>query len=127
MAEYQLLPDNITGPNTTVLRIADQAYIPDDPANTDRIVYNEWLADGGVPDPAIVTPPPPVVLSADQRIDAGVAAAFGTAEAAFNAINAIPHSGPIPARYEALLTQTKVLAASYLALLGALYDIYPEE
>lgn len=54
MAEYQLLNDT-----TTVLRTADGAYIPDDPANIDRQTYDQWLADGGVPDPAPPLPDPP--------------------------------------------------------------------
>jgi hypothetical protein len=49
MAEYQLTH------SPTVIRTADQAYVPDDPANRDRAVYSQWLADGGVPDP----PAPP--------------------------------------------------------------------
>lgn len=47
MAEYQELRDT-----ATVLRRADQAYIPDDPANIDRQAYDDWLADGNQPDPA---------------------------------------------------------------------------
>jgi hypothetical protein len=49
MAEYQLTH------TPTVIRTADQAHIPDDPANRDRAVYTQWVADGGVPDP----PAPP--------------------------------------------------------------------
>lgn len=50
MAQYQLTASN------TVIRTADLAYIPDDPANRDRIEYEKWLADGGEPDPYV--PPP---------------------------------------------------------------------
>jgi hypothetical protein len=49
MADYQLTATDV------VIRTADQAYIPPDPANRDRIEYEQWLADGGVPDP--VEPP----------------------------------------------------------------------
>jgi hypothetical protein len=52
MAEYQLTATE------TILRTADQAWIPNDPANRDRIEYDEWLAEGGVPDPYV--PPPEV-------------------------------------------------------------------
>jgi hypothetical protein len=50
MAEYQLTQSDI------VIRTADQAFIPNDPANRDRAEYDKWLADGGVPDPYV--PPP---------------------------------------------------------------------
>lgn len=52
MADYQLTDTSM------VIRTADQASIPDDPANVDRQEYEQWLADGGVPDPATPTPPP---------------------------------------------------------------------
>lgn len=47
---YQLIANS-----TSVLRRADNATIPDDPANRDRQVYETWIADGNTPDPA---PPP---------------------------------------------------------------------
>jgi hypothetical protein len=51
---YQLLPtSSITGqPASSVKRIADNAYIPFDPANTDYQAYLKWLADGNQPLPA---------------------------------------------------------------------------
>jgi hypothetical protein len=52
MAEYQLINSPFPGIRQSVLRVADQAYIPDDPANRDWAEYQQWLADGGVPDPA---------------------------------------------------------------------------
>jgi hypothetical protein len=61
-SDYQLLNDT-----TTVLRVEDQAYIPNDPANRDWQTYDQWLADGGVPDPAPLPPepPPPAPLELD--------------------------------------------------------------
>jgi hypothetical protein len=47
MADYQLTATDI------VIRTADQANIPNDPANRDRAEYEQWLADGGVPDPYV--------------------------------------------------------------------------
>ena len=35
-----------------VIRLADMAYIPFDPDNTDYQAYLKWVADGGVPTPA---------------------------------------------------------------------------
>lgn len=52
MADYQLTASD------AVIRTEDQALIPNDPANRDRAEYDEWLDDGGVPDPYVELPPP---------------------------------------------------------------------
>lgn len=51
---YKLTPKNrITGEDSnTVLRVADNATIPFDPANNDYQAYLAWLAEGNVPEPA---------------------------------------------------------------------------
>jgi len=50
MYKLYKLPDG-TYPKI-VLRIADNAFIPFDPANTDYQQYLEWLAEGNTPEEA---------------------------------------------------------------------------
>jgi len=47
---YQLLLDN-GSPAQGIKRLADNAYIPFDPANTDYQEYLAWLAEGNEPLP----------------------------------------------------------------------------
>jgi hypothetical protein len=49
---YQLLSDTPMGAATYIKRIADNAFIPFDPANTDYAEYLKWLAEGNTPLPA---------------------------------------------------------------------------
>jgi hypothetical protein len=49
---YQLLPDQFGQPVTCIKRIADNAFIPFDPANRDYAEYLKWLAEGNEPLPA---------------------------------------------------------------------------
>lgn len=51
---------------TTILRLADNASIPNDPANTDYAAYLQWLSKGNTPEP--VDPiPVPVITSVTMR------------------------------------------------------------
>ncbi|KYK50041.1 hypothetical protein A1D31_22275 [Bradyrhizobium liaoningense] len=45
MAEYRLTE------TVLVIRTVDGAFIPPDEGNADWQAYQQWLADGGVPDP----------------------------------------------------------------------------
>ena len=49
---YQLCLDTSTGAATCIKRIADNAFIPFDPANTDYQEYLKWLEAGNTPLPA---------------------------------------------------------------------------
>lgn len=49
---YQLQPNTPMGAAICIKRIADSAFIPFDPANTDYAEYLKWLAEGNTPIPA---------------------------------------------------------------------------
>lgn len=53
----------------TILRLTDNAFIPNDPGNRDYREYLDWLEEGNTPEPApIVEPPAP--LTTEQKLEA---------------------------------------------------------
>ena len=56
----------------TILRLADNAYIPPDPANTDYAAYLEWLAAGNTPEPAPEPEPVPELTPAEKLAASGL-------------------------------------------------------
>jgi hypothetical protein len=55
--------------SATILRLADNAFIPPDPANTDYAAYLEWVEAGNTPEPA-PEQPAPVELTTEQKLEA---------------------------------------------------------
>jgi hypothetical protein len=55
-----------------ILRLADNAFIPQDPANTDYATYLEWVEEGNTPEPAPAPPEPEPapVLTTEQKLEA---------------------------------------------------------
>jgi len=53
----------------TILRLADNAFIPQDSANIDYQEYQDWLAEGNTPEPA-PEPEPVPVLTPEQKLEA---------------------------------------------------------
>ena len=48
---YKLCPQ-YNNEATSIKRLADNVFIPFDPANTDYQEYLKWLAEGNTPEPA---------------------------------------------------------------------------
>lgn len=69
------MPDYQLTDSTIVIRLADGANIPDDPANSDRQRYLQWLYAGGVPLPPEPQAADPsrlqtaIVQATQQRLD----------------------------------------------------------
>ena len=66
---YQLTTGN------TILRLADNAFIPPDTGNRDYREYLEWLDAGNTPEPAPVPPAPAVLTPAEKLAAAGLTVA----------------------------------------------------
>ena len=54
----------------SILRLADNAYIPNDLGNRDFAEYTAWLADGNTPEPAPPEPAPPAPLTPAEKLTA---------------------------------------------------------
>lgn len=56
----------------SILRIADNAFIPPDPANVDFRAYLAWLEEGNEPEPAPEPEPVPELTPAEKLAAAGL-------------------------------------------------------
>ena len=55
-----------------ILRLADNAFIPPDPANRDFAEYTAWLEAGNTPDPAPEPPAPEPLTPAEKLAASGL-------------------------------------------------------
>ena len=94
MADYQLTETDV------VIRTADGANIPNDPANIDRVEYEAWLADGGVPDP-YVPPVPTRREEADALLAGGLTIDFPNDAPGLGTYPTVP---PFTDNYNAIAT-----------------------
>lgn len=62
MTIYQLTASD------SIIRTADGAFIPSDPANRDRAAYEVWLAQGNTPDPYVAPELPPAPIPGSDFI-----------------------------------------------------------
>ena len=59
---------------SSIQRLADNAFIPPDPANTDYAAYLKWLEEGNTPDDADPVPEPVVATPTVEELQAQLAA-----------------------------------------------------
>ena len=58
--------------NTSIIRIEDNAFIPNDPTNTDYAQYLIWLSEGNTPEPADPIPEPVELTPQEKLASAGL-------------------------------------------------------
>jgi hypothetical protein len=58
--------------NDCILRLADNAVIPPDPANRDYAEYLAWLEEGNTPEPAPEPEPVPELTPAEKLAASGL-------------------------------------------------------
>lgn len=102
--------------STSIMRAADNAFIPNDPANTDYAQYQLWLAAGNIPEPADpIIPIVPAVISMAQARLAFLNA--GLLDAVEHGISSMPRATQIDWEFRHTVERNSPLVATFAAAL----------
>jgi hypothetical protein len=105
---------------TSIKRLSDGAFIPNDPGNRDYREYLDWLEAGNTPDPAPAPPPPPPSYTAfwDALVASSVYASIRTQSMASLPMNTLA------TEFIALLGDAKVGRANEAAIQASMSAVF---
>jgi hypothetical protein len=106
--------------STSIKRLADNAFIPNDPGNRDFAAYTAWLEAGNTPEPAPAPPPPPPSYTAfwDALIASAVYASIRTQSMASLPMNTLA------TEFIALLGDAKAGRANEAAIQASMSAVF---
>jgi hypothetical protein len=106
--------------STSILRLTDNAFIPNDPGNRDFADFTAWLEAGNTPEPAPAPPPPPTSYTAfwDALVTSTVYASIRTQSMASLPMNTLA------TEFIALLGDAKAGRANEAAIQASMSAVF---